>query len=87
MPILIYLRVYFSDTLIYDLDRSVLGCGFPLWKTIVLSTAGGIFIIILACIVFWKWTTIKFYYHSRFTKDDDGLDPYSMTYDVFLSYR
>ena len=75
-----------SDVLIYKLDKSSLGCGFPLW-TIITVVLGSTAVIVIAVILNRKWTWIKFRFYAHFTNDDDSQDLSLMKYDAFVSYR
>ena len=80
------LILLFSDVPIYKLDKSSLGCGFPLWA-IITVVLGSTAVIIVAVILSRKWTAIKFHFYAHFTNDDDSQDLSLMKYDAFVSYR
>ena len=81
-----FLTLLISDVPIYKLDKSSLGCGFPLWAIITL-VVGSTAVLILAVVLNRKWTLIKYHYYARFTNDDDSQDLSLMKYDVFISHR
>ena len=80
------LTLSFSDVPIYKLDKSSLGCGFPLWAIITL-VVGATATLIFAVILNRKWAAIKFHFYAHFTNDDDSQDLSQMKYDAFVSYR
>ena len=82
----LHVNLIFLAILIYKLDSTLLGCGFPLWG-IILLVVGSTFVIILAVIINRKWTTIKFHYYAKFTNDDDSQDVSQMKYDAFVSCK
>ena len=84
--IFLYVNLYFIAMLIYKLDYTLLGCGFPLWGIISL-VVGSTILIILAVIINRKWTMIKFHYYARFTNDDDSQDLQDMKFDAFVSCK
>ena len=82
-------EVQLLGTLIYQLDKQLMGCIFPIWAIVVIS-ASSILAVIIVIVVNRKWETIKFFMFMHFDilpNDDDPENLDEMEFDAFVTYR
>ena len=76
-------------TPIHQLSSEAMGCGFPLWAIITISTVT-VTIIAVIIIINRKWEAIKFCMFIKYNIliNDDGPENLDeMEFDAFVTYR
>ena len=78
-----------AGTPLYQLDKQIMGCIFPIWaiSTIV---ASAVIVVVIIIILNRKWEAIRFFMFMHFDilpKDDGRENLDEMEFDAFMTYR
>ena len=82
-------EVQLLGTLIYQLDKQLMDCIFPIWAIVAIALSSLVAVIIVI-VMNRKWETIKFFMFMHFDilPNDDGPENLDeMEFDAFVTYR
>ena len=80
---------YIAGTPLYQLDKKIMDCIFPIWaiSTIVVSA---VTVVVIIIIINRKWDAIRFFMFMHFdiVPNNDGPENLDeMDFDAFITYR